>query len=86
MLLDQLKPNAILRGALFSKPVQVIAVIPLGTSVKLYGKGLKSGHMHEPVLRTFGPVGVGWPGGTGLPEQARRRADAVPCRGRRRRD
>jgi superfamily II DNA or RNA helicase len=50
MLLDELKPNVIVRGALFSEPVQVIAVIPLGASVKLYGKGLKTGHVHEPVL------------------------------------
>ena len=31
----QLKPNAIVRGALFSEPVQVISVIPLGSAIKL---------------------------------------------------
>ena len=50
MELKQLKPNAIVRGALFSEPVQVIAAVPLGGSVKLYGKGLRTGQVHEPVL------------------------------------
>ena len=50
MTLDQLKPNSIVRGPLFSEPVEVIATVPLGTSVKLFGKGLKSGKVHEPVL------------------------------------
>ena len=39
MLLDQVKPDMIVRGTLFSEPVQIIAVIPLGASIKLYGKG-----------------------------------------------
>ena len=50
MELGQLKPNAILRGALFNEPVQVIAVVPLGASVKVIGTGLKSGMTHQPVL------------------------------------
>jgi hypothetical protein len=35
MNIDQLKPNLVLRGALFPEPVQVITTIPLGQSVKL---------------------------------------------------
>jgi superfamily II DNA or RNA helicase len=50
MQLDQLKPNAIVRGSLFNEPVQVITAIPLGGSVKLYGKGLRTGQVHEPIL------------------------------------
>lgn len=50
MVLDQLKPDVIVRGALFSEPVQIIAVVPLGGSTKLYGKGLRTGRVHEPVL------------------------------------
>src|SRR5947209_7511924 len=50
MVQDQLKPNVIVRGALFNEPVLVIAAIPLGTAVKLYGKGMKTGQVHEPVL------------------------------------
>jgi len=50
MELQQLKPNVILRGPLFNEPVHVIAVVPLGTSIKVIGTGLKSGLTHQPVL------------------------------------
>jgi len=50
MELGQLRPNAILRGALFNEPVQVIAVIPLGASIKIIGTGLKTGLTHQPIL------------------------------------
>ena len=43
MELEQLKPNAILRSALFNEPVQVVAVVPMGSSVKVIGTGLKTG-------------------------------------------
>ena len=47
---DALKPNTILRGPIFPEPVQVLVVIPMGTSVKLIGKGLRTGQVHEPIL------------------------------------
>ena len=50
MELEQLKPNVILRGSLFNEPVQVIAVVPLGASIKVIGTGLKTGLTHEPIL------------------------------------
>ncbi|MCU1304909.1 MAG: helicase domain protein [Candidatus Sulfotelmatobacter sp.] len=50
MLLDQLKPNTIVRGPIFPEPVQVIVTIPMGTSVKLVGKGLNSNQVHELIL------------------------------------
>ena len=50
MKLDQLKPNVIVRGAIFPEPVQVIVVVPMGSSVKLIGKGLTTGKVHEPIL------------------------------------
>ena len=50
MRLDQLKPNIIVRGAIFPEPVQVIVVVSMGESVKLIGKGLTSGKVHEPIL------------------------------------
>src|SRR5438477_12582975 len=50
MLLDQLKPNVIVRGPIFPEPVQVIVAIPMGTSVKLIGKGLNTNQVHEPIL------------------------------------
>ncbi len=50
MQLDQLKPNVVVRGAIFPEPVQVIVVVPMGDSVKLIGKGLTTGKVHEPIL------------------------------------
>jgi superfamily II DNA or RNA helicase len=47
---DQVRPNAIVRGAIFPEPVQIITMVPLGGSVKLIGKGLHTGQVHEPVL------------------------------------
>src|SRR6266581_4815868 len=50
MLLDQLKPNIIVHGPIFPEPVQVIVAIPMGSSVKLVGKGLNTNQVHEPIL------------------------------------
>ena len=50
MHLDQLKPNIVVRAAIFPEPVQVMVVVPRGESVKLIGKGLTSGKAHEPSL------------------------------------
>ena len=50
MRIEELKPNAIVRGSLFSEPVQIIAIVPLGKSVKLIGTGLKTGLTHQPIL------------------------------------
>jgi superfamily II DNA or RNA helicase len=47
---DQLKPNITIRGSIFPEPVQVIVTIPMGDSVKLIGKGSKSGKVYEPIL------------------------------------
>src|SRR6267154_3226488 len=50
MLIEQLKPNTIVRGPIFPEPVQVIVTIPMGTSVKLVGKGLNTNQVHELIL------------------------------------
>jgi superfamily II DNA or RNA helicase len=50
MRIDQIKPNVVVRGPLFPEPVQVIVSIPMGTSIKLVGKGLVTGQVHEPIL------------------------------------
>ena len=50
MQLAELKPNVIVRGPIFPEPVQVIVSIPMGASVKLVGKGLITGQVHEPIL------------------------------------
>src|SRR5262249_12635439 len=50
MLREQLKPNVVLRGPIFPEPVQVIVAVPLGASVKVVAKGLRTGQVHEPIL------------------------------------
>lgn len=50
MDISQLKPNVIVRGPIFPEPVQVIITISMGESVKLIGKGLKTGKVHDPIL------------------------------------
>ncbi len=47
---DQLRPGAVVRGAALPEPVEVVAVVPLGEAVKLIGKGLGTGRLHDPVL------------------------------------
>lgn len=49
---SEIKPNVILRGPIFPEPVQVITVIPMGEAIKLIGKGLKTGKLHDPILST----------------------------------
>jgi len=40
----------IVRGPILPEPVQVIVTIPMGDSIKLIGKGLRTGQVHEPIL------------------------------------
>jgi len=44
------KPGSTVTGPLFPEPVQVIVCTPLGTAVRLVGKGLDSGRVYEPIL------------------------------------
>jgi hypothetical protein len=50
MTIDQLTPGRVLRGPIFPEPVQVIVATPMGGAVKLVGKGLNTGKVHEPIL------------------------------------
>lgn len=50
MEVDQLKPNAVVKGPLFPEPIQIIAVQPMGSAIKLIGKGLQNGRVYEPIL------------------------------------
>jgi superfamily II DNA or RNA helicase len=50
VLVDQLKPDVIVRGALYPEAVQIIVVLPMGAGYKLVGKGLSSGKVYESVL------------------------------------
>ena len=47
---DQLKANGIVRGPLFPEAVQILAVFPLGASVRIFGKGLTTGQAYDPIL------------------------------------
>ena len=64
MQADQLRPNVIVRGPIFPEPVQVIVTIPMGEAVKLIGKGLRTGQVHEPILERACPptqLNPAWP-------------------------
>lgn len=50
MNFDQIKPNAIASGPVFPEPVRIIAVFPIGASVKIIAEGLDSGKVYQPVL------------------------------------
>ncbi|MEQ8191416.1 MAG: helicase, partial [Candidatus Eremiobacterota bacterium] len=50
MLIQDLKPNSIVHGPLFKEPVQVSVITPMGSSIKLIGKGLNTGGFYDPVL------------------------------------
>lgn len=50
MKAEDLKPNKILRGPLFPEPVQVIVIVPMGSSIKLIGKGQNTKTVYEPIL------------------------------------
>ncbi len=47
---EPIKENSIVQGLLFPEPVQVIVSIPMGESLKLVGKGLRTNQVYERVL------------------------------------
>jgi len=50
MRTDDLRQNVTVYGSLFPEPVQIIVATPMGNSVKLIGKGLRSNRVYEPIL------------------------------------
>src|SRR5262249_16161464 len=50
MVQDSLRPGAIVSGPLFPEPVEIVAVVEMGDSAKLIGKGTRTGLFHDPVL------------------------------------
>ncbi len=50
MNLDEVRVGTVIMGPLLPEPIEVLAVVPLGDSVKLVGKGLKTGLVRDPVL------------------------------------
>ena len=47
---EDLKQNVTVYGPLFPEPVQIIVAMPMGSSVKLIGKGVRSSTVYEPIL------------------------------------
>jgi len=47
---DQLAPGVVVRGPLLPEPVEVITTVPMGQAVKLIGRGLRTGKVHDPIL------------------------------------
>ncbi|MEA2604971.1 MAG: hypothetical protein QOF89_5963 [Acidobacteriota bacterium] len=45
-----LVPGTIVQGPLLPEPIEVIATIPMGDSVKLIGKGLRTGRAYDPIV------------------------------------
>src|SRR2546428_5336826 len=46
----RIKPGVIISGPFAPEPIAVLAVVPLGTSLKVIGRGTKTGLTHDPVL------------------------------------
>ena len=46
----ELKPNHIVRGAMFPEPVKILTTVPLGDAIKLIGEGIETGRVHQPIL------------------------------------
>jgi len=49
-VIADLVPGSVVEGPLLPEPVEVLVVVPVGTSIKLIGKGLRTGRVHEPIL------------------------------------
>jgi hypothetical protein len=46
----ELKSGKLLRGSIFSEPVQVIVSVPMGDAVKVVGRGLLTGKVVDVIL------------------------------------
>src|SRR5947209_9173123 len=47
---SSLRPGSIVRGPTLPEPVEVLALVALGDSVKIIGRGLQTGFTRDPVL------------------------------------
>jgi superfamily II DNA or RNA helicase len=47
---SSVRPGSIVRGPTLPEPIEVLAVVPLGDSLKIIGRGLRTGLTHDPVL------------------------------------
>jgi len=49
-VISDLVPGAIVSGPLLPEPVEVLATMPMGGSIKLLGRGIRTNQVHQPVL------------------------------------
>jgi len=47
---SQIKPGSVVSGPTLPEPIEVLAVVPMGESLKVIGRGTKTGQTHDPVL------------------------------------
>src|SRR5260370_42387181 len=47
---SSVRPGSIVRGPNLPEPVEVLAIVQLGDSLKIIGRGLNTGLTHNPVL------------------------------------
>jgi len=47
---EDLGPNTIVEGPIFPEPIEISMTVSMGESVKIIGKGLKTGRFYDPVL------------------------------------
>ena len=80
MLPEELKQNVTVYGPLFPEPVQIIIAIPMGSSVKLIGKGVRSSTVYEPILSAEQLAQLHRPRVAGEETRNRRRLAAQSCR------
>ena len=47
---NSIKPGCLVSGPTLPEPVEVLAVVPMGDSLKIIGRGLATGLTYDPVL------------------------------------
>lgn len=50
MMIEALRPGAIVAGPMLREPIEILAAVPLGGSIKIIGKELTTKLVREPVL------------------------------------
>ena len=55
---QSIKPGSVVRGPTLPEAVEVLAVVPLGESLKIIGRGLKTGLTFDPVDCTRYQIGA----------------------------
>jgi hypothetical protein len=50
MAIPTIRSGAVVSGPLVPEPIEVVAVTPLGDSIRVFGKGLHTGRAHDIVL------------------------------------